>query len=160
MYHYTECGLDNVWLANGYTTKTTAYGKAVSVADADQLQALLAERVVSKPARLSGKEFRFLRVQMGISQATLAKTQGVSEQAVSLWERHGKVPKANDALMRLCYLAHAQGDEPLREAFNRVMEVERLIHQKIVATAGPKGWKSTVEEEPTERLAERPAVAT
>lgn len=148
MHHYTECGLDNVWLANGYTTKTTAYGPAVAVARADELMLLLAQRIVRKPARLSGKEFRFLRVQMGISQSALAKAQGVSEQAVSLWERHGKVPKANDALIRLCYLSHASGDEPLRDAFQRVMEVERLIHQKIVATAGPRGWKSTVEEEP------------
>lgn len=147
MYHYTECGLDNVWLANGYTAKDTPYGTAVSVANADELLSLLAQRIVSKPARLSGKEFRFLRVQMGLSQSALAKAQGVSEQAVSLWERHGKVPKANDALIRLCYLSHARGDEPLRDAFHRVMEVERLIHQKIVATAGPRGWKSTVQEE-------------
>ncbi|MBB3192820.1 hypothetical protein [Roseateles terrae] len=153
MHHYTECGLDNVWLANGYTTQSTAYGPGISVAHADELLALLAQRIVGKPGRLSGKEFRFLRVQMGISQAALARAQGVSEQAVSLWERHGKVPKANDALIRLCYLSHAQGDEPLRKAFHRVMEVERLIHQKIVATAGPKGWKSTVEEEATQPVA-------
>jgi hypothetical protein len=35
MYHYTESGLDNVWLANGYTVIETPYGKGVSVRDAD-----------------------------------------------------------------------------------------------------------------------------
>lgn len=31
MYHYTQCGLDNVWLENGYKVKKTAYGQAVAV---------------------------------------------------------------------------------------------------------------------------------
>lgn len=147
MYHYTECGLDNVWLANGYTQKDTAYGKAVAVSMADELHKALADQLVKKPARLTGKELRFLRVQMGVSQAALAASQGVSEQNVSLWERHGKVPKANDKLIRLCYLAHSAGNETLRAAFDRIMTVERLVHQRIVATTGKNGWRSKVETE-------------
>lgn len=62
MHHYTECGLDNVWLANGFTKKKTAYGEAVSITHADGLHQLLAEDLINKHARLTGKEFRFLRV--------------------------------------------------------------------------------------------------
>lgn len=154
MYHFTESGLDNVWLENGYTTTSTAYGKATSVTAADELLRAIAEQLVRKPGRLTGKEFRYLRVHMRLSQAAMAKVQGVSEQNVSLWERRGKVPKANDTLLRLCFLAHAAGDESLKSAFDRLMTVERLVHQKIVATSGRKGWKFKVEE--TDR-AEKPA---
>ena len=36
-YHYTGCGLDNIYLANGFERKVTPYGEGVSIADADGL---------------------------------------------------------------------------------------------------------------------------
>ena len=147
MYHYTACGLDNVWLSNGYIERTTAYGKGIAVVRADELHALLGRDLVNKSGRLTGKELRFLRVQMGLSQAGFAALQGVSEQAVSLWERHGKLPLANDRLTRVYYLAHVAKDTPLGEAVDRLKTVERLVHQKIVAsTTARKGWTSRVSE--------------
>ena len=59
-YHYTESGLTNVWLANGYTVRKTKYGEGVSIQDADGLHRALA-RVLSNKARLTGTEVRFLR---------------------------------------------------------------------------------------------------
>ena len=154
MYHYTECGLDNVWLTNGFTKKKTAYGEAVAIMDADGLHKLLAEDLIGKSARLTGKEFRFLRVALKLSQAAVAKMQGVSEQNISLWERHGKVPKANDNLMRFLYMAHASKNHSLREVCERITTVERLVHQRIVAQTTGKAWSSTVEEtENDERFA-------
>jgi len=46
--HYTACGLDNVWLANGFTIKETKYGKGVSIDDVDGLHRLLASNLVEK----------------------------------------------------------------------------------------------------------------
>lgn len=141
MYHYTECGLDNVWLANGYTVKDTPYGKAISIEHADALHRLLADQLVDKVGRLTGKEFRFLRVQLGMSQAVMARAHGVSEQNVSLWERHGKVPKANDHLLRIFVMGHRTNNKRLRQAIDRMMTVERLVHQRIIAQATPAGWE-------------------
>jgi DNA-binding transcriptional regulator YiaG len=156
LYHFTESGLDNVWLKNGFTQKDTPFGPAVSFAALDQLLDEIAAHLVRKPGRLSGKEFRYLRSKMHLSQTAMAKLQGVSEQNISLWERRGRVPKSNDTLQRLLYLKHASGDESLKSAFERIMTVERLVHQKIVATAGRNGWKFKVEE--TERESEEQAV--
>lgn len=146
MYHYTECGLDNVWLTNGFTKKKTAYGEGVSISHADELHKLLAGELINKPGRLTGKEFRFLRVMLKLSQAAVAKVQGVSEQNVSLWERHGKVPKANDNLMRIIYMAHESNTRSLRQVCDRITTVERLVHQRIVAKTTGKAWSSVVEE--------------
>ncbi len=33
MYHYTESGLRNVYLKNGYTITKTEYGEAISIKD-------------------------------------------------------------------------------------------------------------------------------
>lgn len=150
MYHYTECGLDNVWLENGYREKDTPYGKAIAISDTDGLHTLLANELLQKPGRLTGKEFRFLRLRLGLSQAAVAKAQGVTEQNVSLWERHGKVPKANDQLIRVMLLLHDANDKMLRKAFDRMMTVERLVNQRIVAHATQKGWKPTPQEELSE----------
>ncbi|MDH0864582.1 hypothetical protein [Mitsuaria sp. GD03876] len=146
LYHFTECGLDNVWLQNGFAYKDTAYGPAVSFAALDELLDAIAAHLVRKPARLTGKEFRYLRSHMHLSQAAMAKLQGVSEQNISLWERRGRVPKSNDTLQRLLYLKHASGDESLKAAFDQIMTVERLVHQRIVATSSRKGWRFKVEE--------------
>ncbi|WP_431099790.1 hypothetical protein [Roseateles noduli] len=146
LYHFTECGLDNVWLKNGFTCKETPFGPAVSFAALEQLLDAIAAHLVRKPGRLTGKEFRYLRSKMHLSQTAMAKMQGVSEQNISLWERRGRVPKSNDTLQRLLYLKHAAGDESLKSAFDRIMTVERLVHQKIVATSGRNGWKFKVEE--------------
>lgn len=146
MYHFTECGLDNVWLENGYEEKDTAYGKAYAVKSVEDLLREIAMQLVRKPGRLSGREFKYLRVHMHLSQAAMAKLQGVTEQNISLWERRGKVPITNDTMQRLLFLKHASEDQTLRSAFEQIMAVERLVHQKIVATSGRKGWKFKVEQ--------------
>jgi|GEM_PF-605802 len=131
-YHYTLCGLDNVWLENGYSTKTTRHGKAVSVQDVDGLHTLLAAKLVEKTSALTGKEFRFLRVQLGLTQEGLAKLMDMTEGAVSLWERKDVVPRANDQLIRLMTLAKLDGHARVREAIERVQTVQKLVNQKYV----------------------------
>jgi hypothetical protein len=37
MYHYTDGGLRNVWLANGYEIKKTPYGEGVAFHNLDGL---------------------------------------------------------------------------------------------------------------------------
>ena len=131
-YHYTLCGLDNVWLENGYTSKATRHGQAVSVEDVDGLHKLLASKLIEKPAALTGKEFRFLRVQLGLTQESLAKLMDVTEGAISLWERKDVVPRANDQLVRLMTLAKLDGHASVRKAIERMQTVQKLVHQKYV----------------------------
>jgi DNA-binding transcriptional regulator YiaG len=145
-YHYTECGLDNVWLANGFAVKETPYGTGVSVECADELHELLGLDLVSKKGPLTGKEFRFLRTLLGLSQSSVAEMHGVSEQTVSLWERGRPLPQANDRLIRICFTAHVQGDTKLAIMMRRLNHIDRTAHNmKIVARSGRHGWKSTVE---------------
>lgn len=144
MHHYTSCGLENVWLQNGFQEKQTAYGKAVAVADADALHETLAVWLTKKAGRLTGKEFRFLRTLMCLSQSSLGKMMGASEQAVSLWERTGKVPKASDALMRMIILERLCGDGKVSDVINRINAVERLVNQRIIAHARKHEWTARV----------------
>ena len=149
MYHYTESGLDNVWLANGYTVHETPYGKGVSVNDAEVLTNELANWLTRKPGRLTGKEFRFLRTLLCLSQASLAEMMGATEQSVSLWERTGKVPKASDALLRMLILEKLNGDGKVSQVIDRINTVERLVNQPIVARARQHRWTAKPQAEKT-----------
>jgi putative transcriptional regulator len=140
MYHYTESGLDNVWLENGYKIHDTPYGRSVSVGGADQLHEMLALCLTKKEGRLTGKELRFLRTMLLLSQESLAKMTGVTEGAVSLWERTGKVPKSGDALARLLVMEKLKGDGSVTEVIDRINTVDRLVNQQVVARARQHKW--------------------
>ena len=141
MYHYTESGLGNAWLANGFKLKKTRYGEAVAIDDVDGLHLAISKNLIDKRGRLTGKEFRFIRTLMGMSQVGIAGMLGVQEQSVSLWERTGKVPKAQDALIRL--IANEQlvkGNCGIAEVIDRINVVERLVNQRIVAKEQGHKW--------------------
>lgn len=150
MYHYTECGLDNVWLANGYTVHITPYGKGVSVKDADSLLHELAKWLTQKPGRLTGKELRFLRTLLCLSQAGLGAMLGATEQSISLWERTGKVPKTSDALLRMLVLEKFNGDGKVSQVIDRINTVEALVNQQIVARARQHRWTAKFQAEKPE----------
>jgi DNA-binding transcriptional regulator YiaG len=132
LLHYTACGLPNVWLENGYTKKETKYGMAISVEDIDGLHQLLATKLIEKTGLLAGCEFRFLRVQLGLTQEGLGKFLDVSENAVSLWERKDAVPSVYDHMLRLMVMAKFSGNTKISDAIERVQTVEKLAYQRYV----------------------------
>lgn len=53
MYHYTESGLLNVWLVNGYQEHETPYGRGLSIEEADELhRAICREKGAGSEIRL------------------------------------------------------------------------------------------------------------
>lgn len=140
-YRYTESGLTNVWLANGYTIRKTKHGEGVSIHDMDGLHRALA-RALSKKPRLTGTEVRFLRKEMGLSQRGLGELLGVTDQAVSLWERKGQLPKTADRLLRLIYLEHDRGNAPIRSTIERINDMDAQEREQIIAEEAKGGWKT------------------
>jgi DNA-binding transcriptional regulator YiaG len=154
MYHYTECGLDNVWLENGYVTKKTAYGKATSVDDAIGLHKVLALNLTKKKGKITGKELRFMRTVLAMSQEGLGKCVGASEQSVSLWERTGKVPLYADSILRMIVSEKLNGNSKVTEVIERINTVERICNQRIVARESKHKWTSKLQNaESDERFA-------
>lgn len=111
MYRYSECGLDDVWLANGYTVIDTPYGEAVAVEAARALHRVIALDLVNSMPKLSGPQFRFLRDQLDLTQAGLAKLFGNDAQTIARWEKSAEVPALANQLIRQIYLEHA-GEQP------------------------------------------------
>lgn len=135
VYHYTESGLDYVYLLDGYTVHETPYGKGVSFDD--DLDAYLAEIIIKEKPLLEGQDIRFLRSLMRISQTRLGRLLGVTRDAIAKKEKsHDKtLPATMDRLLRLWYTKYAN-DTGVRDVFDRqealdeAVEVERISVQK------------------------------
>ena len=128
MYHYTECGLRNIWLKNGYVFKQTPYGETVSIQDIEGLHRLIGKTIAMRP-KLSGPELRFLRKEMAMSQKGLATYLGTTEQNISLWERRGRIPQTADRVIKLTYLetiAKEGKNVKIIETINQLNELDAV----------------------------------
>ena len=123
MYHYKSCGLDNVFLKNGFAIKQTPYGPAVAIEDIEGLHLAIASDLLRQKTPLTGAQFRFLRKEQDLTQAEMAAILGVSEQTVAAWEKlkDGHVQRMADIAMRAYYLAHRQATQP-RQTFPEAPE--------------------------------------
>lgn len=108
-YHYTQSGLDNVWLQNGFTYDETPYGRGVRIENVHGLHVAIGCALVEKPGHLTGPEFRFLRKEMELSQGRLGELMGKSDQSVANWEKK-QVPLESDFLIRHIYRQTATGE--------------------------------------------------
>jgi len=144
MYHYTDGGLRNIWLANGYEREETPYGKALTIQDLPGLTRAICKALIRKNSKLTGAEFRYLRQAMLMSQASLGRTLGRTDQAIASWEKNSKVPKFADQMLRVVYAAHADGNEQVKNIIHAMNDVERTIN--FVMTETKMGWQSKVSE--------------
>jgi DNA-binding XRE family transcriptional regulator len=100
--------------------------------------------LIRKNSKLAGAEFRYLRQAMLMSQASLGRTLGRTDQAIAGWEKNSKVPKFADQMLRVVYAAHADGNEQVKNIIHAMNDVERTIN--FVMTETKMGWQSKVSE--------------
>ncbi len=148
MYHYTDGGLRNVWLANGYEITQTPYGEGVSFHNLGGLTRSICMALTRKASPLTGAEFRYIRsAGMLLSQPALGKLMGIDGQSVARWEKTSKVPLWADKLVRLLYTAQVNGDESIAKAVERIKTVELLIKQKIVVRESRGQWRPSLQDD-------------
>jgi len=144
-YHYTECGLDNIYLLNGYKLTKSPRGQCVSIHDLDGLHRAIGLFLVTAKRDLSGEEIRFLRHEMLMSQTTLAQLLGTSEQAVRRWERSKtNIPKSSEHVLRLLYREHTHNQHgKISTLLKQIATLEEEEdHKRFLFKDTGKGWKS------------------
>lgn len=143
MYHYTDSGLDHIHLANGYDEVKTPYGEGIAIHDLEGLHAVIGSCIADRPV-MTGDEFRFLRIELGLTQSETANLIGVSESALRNWEkgRTAHVPDPAANLMRGLYLESVDENSKLSEILKRVSQLNREIHHiEINFEETEEGWK-------------------
>lgn len=86
-YRYDECGLDNVILKGLRVMKADDGEEVITIPNIGQLHRVLTLAVACKEGGLEPKELRFLRTEMGLTQAQLAALVGKEVQAIARWEK-------------------------------------------------------------------------
>lgn len=142
MYHYTECGLNNVWLMNGYREYDTPFGKAVAIENAEGLHRTISLQLVNHKPRLSGGEFRFIRKELGLSQKALAGVLGNDAQSIARWEKSGRVPRMAERFLRALYRERDQGNAQIGELIQRINQLDRTAQKKMLFEDTGQGWES------------------
>lgn len=140
MYHYTECGLPYVYLANGYHIEQGPFGETVAIDNVDELHRTIARWIVEHLDHLRGREVRFLRLEMDYTQGELAAAMGVQEQTLSLWERSPDktIPAPSDRLLRVFCESWLDDDQPIAGA------LERLRYANTAPSDEPLSFRHTV----------------
>ena len=142
-HHYTESGLRNIWLANGFKEHKTAYGKVIAFDNIEGLHREIGRNLCAYRPRLTGPEFRFLRHELDLSQSALAALLGNNDQAVALWEKSKvKVPTWADRLMRALYREHMGENVKIRKLIEAVavLENNKALPTRFEARETAKGW--------------------
>ena len=132
MYHYQSCGLNTIYLVNGYHEIETPYGKAVSIDDVEGLDRAIAHSLITYKARMTGSEFRFLRKYLGLSQAKLALLLGNNEQAIALWEKKSNIPQWATNMLRKLVSEHLGDNKTLMEIINHFNNLDKIEYDEFM----------------------------
>jgi putative transcriptional regulator len=144
-YHYRDCGLENVWIEGGFDVVDSPYGSGVAIHDLDGLHQCIAHCLVNKPGSLTGREFRFLRTELDLSQSAMGELCGRGERMVRDWEtRDEPVDEPANTIIRVVYeqrFRPSANYEELSKAIRQLQAIDKELHElKLTMTAD--GWKA------------------
>lgn len=123
-YHYTDSGLDNIWLVSGFECRETPYGPATSIHEIDDLHRAIGESIV-RSGNMTGPEFRFLRVELDLSQRALAALLKAREQQIHRWENgKAEIPGTAQIAIAAYYLESLDPDSRVKELMDRLAAVD------------------------------------
>jgi DNA-binding transcriptional regulator YiaG len=99
---YTDSGLDNVTIRGVHLTMDDSGEECVIIRNINGLHKAIAHGIVTRQCSMGGKELRFLRTELGMTQAELANMLHREPLAISRWEREELPIDANaEAIVRL-----------------------------------------------------------
>lgn len=104
-YHYTECGLENIYLKNVTLLACEQCGEeSLLLSKLLALHETIARGIALQPCALRGPDIRFLRRQLGYSAKRWASFLRIDISTLSRWENsQQEVGPQSDALIRLLY---------------------------------------------------------
>lgn len=100
-HHYTESGLHNVFIHGIQIELDDDGDQVITIPAIGELHQVIAEGIVSHRSGISGAELRFLRTELGLTQAQLARLLHRDKQSVGRWERSEvDIDSAAEAIVR------------------------------------------------------------
>lgn len=118
---YKACGLDGIFLCNGYETEELDGEKFTYIKDVGGLHNAIALHLVVNRKTLAPREIRFIRVAMDETQSELGRLLGVTSQSVARWEKgQTEIPGPADRMIRLLFLRSLLQPDAFAEFFSQL----------------------------------------
>ena len=132
VYHYRECGLDNVLLEGLPVCTDDAGEEVVTIPNLTGLHRAILLGVLDKESGLQPRELRFVRTELGLTQAEVAALVGKDAQTVGRWERgETAIEPAAETVVRVLAHQHLGGDSCA------VPRIEDLARRTIISASQP-----------------------
>jgi len=142
-YHYKGSILDNIYLIGGYEIVKDDDGDGVIIHDLDGLHTAIAMHLAQEQKVLRGKEIRYLRTYMDLSQSGLGKLLGCDSQMIARYEKEqSDIPAPTDRLLRMIVLGHIIGKVDVHGVVQQIEDMEGELPHSFRFKQTPKGWEA------------------
>jgi len=126
MYNYTSCGLENIYLENGYTTTDSPYGETVAIQDIKGLHKAIGLSIIESPNALTSSEIKFLRKEMDWSQKVLAYCLDTKVITVRKWESgDNTISGPADRLLRALYKECVDDGSSIKKMIDKIAQLDK-----------------------------------
>lgn len=144
-FNYKGCGLDDVYLISGYDIEKTPYGDGVRIRNVEKLHEAIGKFLISGKKVLSGKELRFLRMQMKLTQSNLARILGCDTQQVARYEKEeNRVSGPADRLIRLLYTDRIGSKRiPIEKLLKALDDMDDQANKNMVFAQVDSDWRKS-----------------
>lgn len=127
-YHYTESGLDNIYLVNGFEiNKTEDDGEEIFIHDIHGLHKAIGKTLVFKKGLLAGNEIKFIRTTLDLSQTSLGRLLGLDYQTILGWEKNKfPISKTADHFLRIIFFSYLnrEHDCAIYDKINEIADID------------------------------------
>jgi len=148
-YHYTECGLDNIYLEDIEVRVCPVCGtESPRIPSITRLHDAIGRAIASQNVPLSGQEVRYLRKHLGLKAYEWAEYLRIDATTLSRWENgEQQIGTQSEALIRLLYfwMLFKKRDLPLPDDVHEtiasvVMERRADVPAVLVNPRHPVGY--------------------
>lgn len=141
-YHYTQCGLDDVYLVNLPSEFDRAGDTTITFPNINELHAVIRQQVALKLSRLNGREIKFLRTELGLTQAGLAKQLHKDSQTIGRWERgETDIDGASETLLRVIALEDLASEGATVQELTRRVSAPPTPEPYLIEASDPERYR-------------------
>lgn len=150
-YEYRECGLEGIFLHNGYDILEHDGERHVSVTDTEALNRRIGEYLVANRKELAPTEIRFLRKTMDLTQSELGRWMGKNSQTVARWEKgQTDIPSVADRLLRAIFQLQTMSPEErenFMELLHNIEDMDDLTPRRVELYLNDGRWQDKHDRE-------------
>jgi putative transcriptional regulator len=143
LYHYVECGLTNIYLQNGFKLDRE---KNLFIEDINNLHKIIGLSIVKKRMKLNGREIRFIRHMMDLSQRALGQLIGVGHQNILRWESGKfKITQSAERVLRIIFFEFLDEKSRAKDLIDELSDLDnQRDNEKIKLFRTRNDWKQAV----------------